>query len=380
LDALALLCGDAQTFVDKVWASHVHVHHSRREATTDADLAGLLRLDDVDGLLTNSGLRTPALRVAKDGAVLPSSQFTRTATLAGVAMPGLVDARRVLDLFEDGATVVFQGMHRYWPPLTDLVRNLELTLGHPCQANAYLTPPGSRGFALHSDSHDVFVFQTHGTKQWEVHDATGVREVLMEPGTSMYLPTGTPHAAHTQETASLHVTVGINQVTWREVVNRAVQAALDRSDLDTPLPAGYPEHVDAFAAELGEMLRRVGDGVLATDARTAASTEVERFLTSRATVVRGGLRDRLAVRELHDRTRLRRRPQAPCVLVPDDDRIRVLLGDRELRVPARLREPLEHIRTHPELRPADLAPWLDASSRAVLLRRLVVEGLLEVVE
>ncbi|HWL98573.1 MAG TPA: cupin domain-containing protein [Nocardioidaceae bacterium] len=380
MDALSLLCGDAQTFVDKVWASHVHVHHSRREATADADLAGLLRLDDVDGLLTNSGLRTPALRVAKNGAVLPSSQFTRTATLAGVAMPGLVDTRRVLDLFDDGATVVLQGMHRYWPPLTDLVRDLELTLGHPCQANAYLTPPGSRGFALHSDSHDVFVFQTHGTKQWEVHDATGVREVLLEPGTSMYLPTGTPHAAQTQETASLHVTVGINQVTWREVVNRVVQAALDRSDLDTPLPAGYPEHVDAFAAELGEMLRRVGDEVLATDARTAASTEVERFLTSRATVVRGGLRDRLAVRELHDRTRLRRRPQSPCVLVPDDDRIRVLLGDRELRVPARLREPLEHIRTHPELRPADLAPWLDARSRAVLLRRLVVEGLLEVVE
>ena len=392
MDAISLLCGDAQTFVDKVWASHVHVHHSRPEDTAGTtagsadgaeqhtDLAGLLRLDDVDRLLTNSGLRTPALRLAQNGKVIPSSQYTRTATLAGVAMPGLVDARKVLDLFDGGATVVLQGMHRYWPPLTDLVRDLELALGHPCQANAYLTPPGSRGFALHSDSHDVFVFQTHGSKQWEVHDSTGVREVLMEPGTSMYLPTGTPHAARTQETASLHVTVGINQVTWREVVNRTVQAVLDRSDLDTALPAGYPEHLDAFADELGTMLRRVGDEIHAADARTAATTEVERFLTSRATLVRGGLCDRLAVRDLHDRTLLRRRPQSPCVLVPDDDRIRVLLGDRELRVPARLQEPLEHIRAHPELRPADLAPWLDASSRAVLVRRLVVEGLLEVVE
>jgi bifunctional lysine-specific demethylase and histidyl-hydroxylase NO66 len=382
LDALSVLCGDAQTFVDKVWASHVHVHHSRREngAGQPSDLAGLLRLDDVDRLLTNSGLRTPALRLAQDGSVIPSSQYTRTATLAGVAMPGLVDARKVLDLFDGGATVVLQGMHRYWPPLSDLVRDLELALGHPCQANAYLTPPGSRGFALHSDSHDVFVFQTHGSKQWEVHEGPDVREVLMEPGTSMYLPTGTPHAAHTQGTASLHVTVGVNQVTWREVVNRAVQAVLDRSDLDTPLPAGYPEHLDGFADELDTLLRRVGEEVLAADAHAVATTEVERFLTNRATLLRGGLRDRLAVRDLHDRTVLRRRPQSPCVLVPDGDRVRVLLGDRELRVPGRLRGPLEHIRAHCELRPADLAPWLDSSSRAVLVRRLVVEGLLEVVE
>jgi bifunctional lysine-specific demethylase and histidyl-hydroxylase NO66 len=392
LDALSLLSGDAQTFVDKVWASHVHVHHTRPEegaATTAGsgdgayqrtELAGLLRLDDVDRLLTNSGLRTPALRLAQDGSVIPSSRYTRTATLAGTAMPGLVDARKVLDLFDGGATVVLQGMHRYWPPLTDLVRDLELTLGHPCQANAYLTPPGSRGFALHSDSHDVFVFQTHGSKLWEVHEGTGVREVLMEPGTSMYLPTGTPHAARTQETASLHVTVGINQVTWREVVDRTVQAVLDRSDLDSALPAGYPEHLEAFADELAVMLRRVGDGILAADANAAAATEVERFLTNRATLVRGGLRDRLAVRDLHDRTLLRRRRQSPCVLVAYGDRIRVLLGDRELRVPARLQEPLEYVRAHPELRPADLAPWLDASSRAVLVRRLVVEGLLEVVE
>ena len=32
--------------------------------------------------------------------------------------------------------------------LTRLVAELELELGHPCQANAYLTPPGSQGFAV----------------------------------------------------------------------------------------------------------------------------------------------------------------------------------------------------------------------------------------
>ena len=42
--------------------------------------------------------------------------------------------------------------------------------------------------------------------------------MLLEPGLSMYLPTGTPHAARAQDTASLHVTIGINQLTWRDLV------------------------------------------------------------------------------------------------------------------------------------------------------------------
>ena len=165
MDALELLSGDAQTFVEKVWASHVHVHKA-----DPADLVGLLSFDDVDHLLTSTAIRTPAVRLAQDGAVLPASDYTRSgATLAGQPLTGLVDARKVIDLFEGGATVVLQGLHRYWPPLTRLIAELELALGHPCQANAYLTPPGSQGFAVHSDSHDVFVFQTHGSKLWEVH-------------------------------------------------------------------------------------------------------------------------------------------------------------------------------------------------------------------
>ena len=46
MDALTLLSGDAQTFLDKIWASRVHLHHS-----DPASLAGLLTLDDVDWLI-----------------------------------------------------------------------------------------------------------------------------------------------------------------------------------------------------------------------------------------------------------------------------------------------------------------------------------------
>jgi bifunctional lysine-specific demethylase and histidyl-hydroxylase NO66 len=373
LHPLELLTGDPQTFVDEVWASRVHVHHDHA-----GDLTGLLSLDDVDHLLTASGLRTPAVRVVRDGTVLPAARFTRSATLAGSTMNGVVDVAKVLDLFDSGATIVLQGLHRYWPALTDLAAGLESTLGHSCQANAYLTPPSSKGFALHSDTHDVFVVQTHGSKRWEVHDESGAQEVLMQPGTCMYLPTGTPHAAQTRQSTSLHVTVGVHQVTWRQVLDRAVQAVLDEAGQDAALPAGYPHQPAALSAGLGERLKDLADRLGSADPAALAATEVRRFWTTRRTVVPGGLRDRVEVRSLDDGTRLRRRPRSVCELVPAGERLRVLLGDRELRVPAHLAEPLELVRTSAELTPRDLSPWLDEESRRVLARRLVVEGLLEV--
>src|SRR3954467_9422637 len=276
MDALGLLSGDAQAFCEKVWASRVHLHSAAPE-----DLVRLLSLDDVDRLPAASALRTPTVRVVQDGTVLPSSQFTRSATLAGSPLTGLVDGRKVLSLFDAGATVVLQGLHRYWPPLTELVRNLELRLGHPCQANAYLTPPGSQGFARHSDTHDVFVFQTHGRKEWEVVDHDEPRLVLLEPGIVMYLPTGTPHSARSQTDPSLHVTIGINGVTWRDLVKQVVAEATAGPEHDEPLPAGFPADNRALADALAGRLSSLADAIGSVDPQDVADDRVTRFLTDR---------------------------------------------------------------------------------------------------
>ena len=305
--------------------------------------------------------------------MLPESSYTRSATLAGKPLTGLVDARKALALFRDGATVVFQGLHRYWPPLTRLIAELELELGHPCQANAYLTPPGSQGFGLHRDSHDVFVFQTAGAKLWEVHGQDGPEDVLFEPGLSMYLPTGTPHAARAQDTVSLHVTIGINQLTWRGLVERTVKTVLSGVP-DEHLPAGYLDDPAPLAGALADRLAALAEEVRRIDASAAVETEVRRFLTSRPPRLPGGLHDALG--EIDGTTTLRRRAGHPCVLLDRGDRVEVLLGDRTMTVPAWIRPALDEVRSRESFTPADLP--LDPQSNLVLCRRLVREGLLEI--
>ncbi|MFN8193801.1 MAG: cupin domain-containing protein [Nocardioidaceae bacterium] len=369
MDALSLLAGDAPTFLREVWASHVHVHRSEPEP-----LVALLSLEDVDRLVTSSGIRTPALRVVRDGRVLPQASYTRHATLAGQAVTGLVDGRKALALFGDGATIVLQGLHRYWPPLAELTRGLELALGHPCQVNAYLTPPRAQGFARHGDSHDVFVFQTSGRKRWTIGPDGDEQQLDLVPGMSAYLPTGTLHAARSESDASLHVTVGINRTTWRDLLTRACASLLEGSEYDEPLPAGYLAEPELLEKELADRLSRLQQRVAELDAFSLTRQRVESFLTGRPSSLAGLLVDVARLGSLEPGTVLRRRG-AVLSLVEDGDRLRVLLGDRELRVPLRLAPSLAFVRDAAELRPADL-PGLTEADALVLARRLVREGVL----
>jgi hypothetical protein len=81
--------------------------------------------------------------------------------------------------------------------------------------------------------------------------------------------------------------------------------------------------------------------------------------------------------EIGEDTVVRRRPGAVCRLRQREDRLEVLLGDRTLRMPARLAPVMRVIVASDRLTARDLAGHLDPSSRLVLVRRLVREGLLE---
>lgn len=372
MDPLALLSGDPEVFVEKVWGRRILVHHVEPGLLED-----VFGIEHADHLITETALRTPQLRLAKDGAVLPAARFTKQASIAGKPMTGLVDARKVLDEFAAGTTIVFQGLQRYWQPLRALVRGLEERLGHPCQANAYLTPPGSQGFALHSDTHDVFVFQTYGAKRWEVHDDAGAHQVDMVPGVSMYLPTGTPHLARTQATASLHVTVGINRYLWRDLLKRVVDPLLAQAD--DPLPAALFDDPDALAGALRERLATFAEQVRCADAAAVVAGQHRSFATGRQPLLAGGLLDVLDVSAIADDTLLGRRPGSTCLPRCEGDRLVLLLGDRSVSLPARIEPAVQAVLAADRLRPLDLHDHLDPSGALVLTRRLVREGLLSVV-
>jgi hypothetical protein len=125
-------------------------------------------------------------------------------------------------------------------------------------------------------------------------------------------------------------------------------------------------------------LAQLGSSVAGIDPDEMASKLRRKVLTSRQPVLRGQIHRGLTLDRVSDESIVRRREGSICVLEMIDGELSVLLGDRELRMPARIAPAMADLATGESVAVGDL-PGLDAAGRLVLVRRLIREGLLEVV-
>lgn len=308
--------------------------------------------------------------------------MTKTGRIGSRQVTDLVDPAGVAREFADGATIVLQGLHRYWAPVTALCRQLEAELTHPVQANAYLTPPGSQGLQVHADGHDVFALQCAGRKEWVLHEdganAPATWAPTLVPGDALYVPKGTAHAARTVAEASLHLTIGVRRFTWAQALRPAVDEVLGSAELDQPLPVGFARDPGALTVELVQRLRDVATALEKRESHPLADAVARRFWSTRLPPLEGQLLQVLALDAIDDDTTLVRRPHAHAQLEASAGAVIVQLADRRLRLPGAAEPVLRRILACDTLRVGELADVVDAPSRLVLARRLVAEGLLRV--
>ena len=253
-----------------------------------SDFSDLFSAEAVDELISRRGLRTPFLRVAKDGTTFPDLSFTSPAGV-GATIPDQLDDTALWRKFADGATLVLQALHRTWEPISDFSSRLSTELGHPVQANAYITPPQNRGFDDHYDVHDVFVLQIEGTKRWIIHEpvhtdplrdqpwtdrrstvaeaAKGEAyiDTVLEPGDVLYLPRGWLHAAQAQGEVSIHLTLGIHSWTRYALAEQLAQAALAALGDDPEMRRTLPLGVDGPNGEIDVVCGRLAAALAEAD-------------------------------------------------------------------------------------------------------------------
>jgi lysine-specific demethylase/histidyl-hydroxylase NO66 len=257
-----LIAVDWDRFADRYWGQQPLLSPA---ADLPGGLTQLLSAYSIDELVSQRGLRTPFLRVARNGATLADRAFTAPGGV-GAGISDQVSDDRLVRLFADGSTLVLQALHRFWPPIIEFCQRLAAELGHPVQANAYITPPQNQGFSAHYDVHDVFVVQIDGEKQWQIHrpildsplrdqpwndrkaavqqqaQEPALMEARLRPGDCLYLPRGYLHAATALGGVSTHLTLGVHVWTRyaiAEQLTRQVLSSLaENPDLRASLPLG----------------------------------------------------------------------------------------------------------------------------------------------
>jgi hypothetical protein len=338
--------------------------------------------------------------VAKDGQVLPAARYTGGGG-AGAEIGDQVLDEKVMRLYADGATLVLQGLHRTWPALIDFTRDLSLAVGQPMQVNAYLTPAGNQGFATHYDTHDVFVLQVDGRKQWRIHppvlpdplerqqwggradevtataQGTPALDVVLEPGDALYLPRGWLHSAQAQETSSLHLTVGIRALTRYALVEELLALAAEDRRLRATLPFGTDlADPDAIEPELTETVEALRDWLLRADpAEVAARLRQRAWPASRPAPLRP-LAQAAAIAALDADSRVTVRPGLHRQLDERGEQVVLRLFDRTVTLPAQCTAALRALLAGSVVRVGDLPGLDDDADRLTLTRRLLREAVL----
>ncbi len=371
-----------------------------RAAELSGAIADLFDAAAVDELVSRRGLRTPFIRMAKDGVVLPADRFTRGGG-AGASIGDQVADDKVLALLDDGATLVLQALHRTWPPLVEFGAKLAAELGHPVQINAYITPPQNQGFAPHYDVHDVFVLQIAGRKHWRIHEPVlvdplpeqnwervradvaaraaeaPVIDAVLEPGDALYLPRGYLHSAAALGDTTIHLTVGVHPITRQHLVRQLLTATQDDPALRAALPVATdlsdPSVIAPLLADTVSALIRQLDTVSASAVATAIGTELGKQTRPEPLAPLSSL---AVAASLRPDTQLRARVGLRARVTTVDDQARIALPDKVITVPVSAESALKTILDSAAVfTPAEL-PGLAPDEQLVLAGRLLREGLL----
>ena len=325
---------DTDEFVQQVWESSTVFVTGRPSTYFDR----LMPIDDLFDILSRETLFFPAVQVFHSGRQLLAAEYT-TLWPYGRESHRVIDCDRLLQLFDQGATLNVVGLERLHPGVQRLNMALERESGFPVHTTGFLTPGHSANIPAHYDEVDFFVLQTFGSKRWRLwhsdhalplvrggdrtyagdHSALSddrmLGEYVLRPGDTLFVPRGVIHQTFTEGEASFHVTVGINPHRWIDVLSVAVTRGLSilGGDLrfrgSLPMPGSLAH--ESVKGSLPEMFRELAEEVAAVSRAsllTALETVDRRMLAGRYSARPRQLLDLDRVSELTQDSIIQRRP------------------------------------------------------------------------
>jgi len=361
---------------------------ARFAARNPSRYSELLSRSDLDTVLGTHFVNHRDIALTRNDEEIPMRSYTRR---------GRIQPLAVARCFDDGATIIFNQLHRRIPALARLSVEIGRRFSSRVQANAYLTPPGAQGFPAHWDTHDVFILQIEGSKLWSLHD-TKIRLPLREqrfsrgtpagdpteefelgPGDGAYIPRGRMHAARSTDQASLHVTLGLTAFTWAEFLVESISAAArGEESLRRNLPRNFARD-DFPAAErkrlFEEKIVSVGTGF---DPEAVWHRFAGEVLANDVPLFTDLLRERFRDDSLTFDSRLRRRAGLLIEAASEEASCVLRFAGRELRIPAHAAPAVRFaVTAENPFRVRELPDCLDPEGKLTLVKRLIREGILQ---
>jgi ribosomal protein L16 Arg81 hydroxylase len=346
----------------------------------------LLNVAHLDDYMTNSTIQYPKIRMVDYNRELKSDSYTNT--------NGTINATNAIKEFHNGATLVFSGLHDHLENMKFLVDNVSKDYWQKLQTNIYFTPPNSQGFQAHYDTHDVFVIQTSGSKKWYIFEndemylplksqsfeadkynsGNIVQEFILDAGDTLYIPRGVFHSAETQNSHSIHITMGLLAVTWSDLlVENVIHLAKNIPELRRNVPFHRNNEVDNQIA-MEKLLDLVKANTLyrKNEKRFKKDLIQNQVPTLKNQLVQIGLID-----DIDENTEFYTRTNLLFIEKVDSKEVELFIMGNKLKFPAFTLPIIDFIKnSKATFNMNDLPDIIDDKGKIAIIKRLVKEGLL----
>lgn len=298
--------------------------------------------------------------------------------------------------YVEGYSILLNKLHQLWPSITEFCMVLQDEIRHRIGANLYVTPPNAQCFNPHFDTHDVFILQIYGSKNWSISESPielpleqdslqnygsyeqgDASEVQLNAGDFLYIPRGQVHKAQSSDNTSIHLTIGIHVLREVDIVKAAI---------------------DEISKELIVLRRSTSNGVLG-DFDTPRNTENHHELLSRLGLV---LSDVEKVNKIQSnlvdthhcpvstrfldigkqstlslKTKLKVKDNIKCQFSASAEECEIQFCGKWVRGPKFVESAFEYVVKNRSFLVKDLPDVLTDEGKVVTARRLLSEGLLQ---
>jgi ribosomal protein L16 Arg81 hydroxylase len=327
--------------------------------------------------------------------------------------------RHAIEAFRSGKSLRVDSVQRFSQPIMTLCRTIERAAGTNLNVNVYLTPgAGKKALARHFDTHDVFVLQLFGNKNWRLFDPPVLNpleylalqrreqpremksqrlrnsqagkdtsilteEFTLRPGDLLYLPRGFWHEAESEMgQVSCHLTIGIQPTTYLDLYTLILANSASKLPLlRASLPYGFT--VDKTAESVIQTaIRSITNELAATSTITLPESVeqlVSTFLRSSKSGFENGLfqpEGRDTAHNLSNTTQLRVAHGVVFAINTSVNPSQLVFGAKSFAIQHGYEEACHYMANTSEFTADDLPGNITTEEKAVLCRQLMSEGVL----
>ncbi len=297
----------------------------------------------------------------------------------------------VLKELDEGHSVILDSLDNRHPPLSQLCALLEKEHTWTYQTNIYITPSSSQGFKTHADSHNVFILQTSGSKDWRVNlsptdydlrsgdnksqkiDETAHLSLVLEQGDLLYIPKEFAHDAVAKDTSSVHITLSPHPPSRFGLLYYLMkESRRELTDLERSLPHNYlDQSVEQLGTEVRKWLLKLTDH--------DHSEVLKKYFEKRNSDFRGlffgALEQRIDPAPINVNAMFISNPFLIMKTETSDSDVLISTPDKVVDMPLMFEEQIKFCLSGEVFTGAEI-PGMSADEQMILLNRLMGEGLI----